>query len=94
MPQVWLSYSELGEHFDLATEAAREMVHVRGWDRRRCHDGLTRVKLPPDVALSYMVEFLNQTAISAALDLRTQTRTREGTAQRVSLIPNRTERAA
>lgn len=54
MPQIWLTYDELAEHFRGSGTEAREQVIAAGWDRRRSRDGLTRVKLPPATAIEYM----------------------------------------
>lgn len=81
MPQVWVTYVELGEHYALDAEAAREFVHKRRWDRRRSHDGFTRVKLPADVALSYMADFVSNAAVSEVCDLRARARATESAAQ-------------
>ncbi|BBF93340.1 hypothetical protein [Blastochloris tepida] len=46
MPQLWLTYEELAAFTNQTPEKAREGVIAAAWDRRRCHDGMTRVKLP------------------------------------------------
>ncbi|KAA5599569.1 hypothetical protein [Blastochloris sulfoviridis] len=46
MPQLWLTYEELAAFTNQTAEKAREGVIAAAWDRRRCHDGMTRVKLP------------------------------------------------
>ncbi|MFL9823955.1 hypothetical protein [Rhodoplanes sp. SY1] len=45
MPQIWLTYEELGALLDCGASAAREFAAERPLDRRRCHDGRTRAKL-------------------------------------------------
>jgi hypothetical protein len=62
--QLWLSYEELGDFFQMEPETAREQVIDAGWTRRRCSDGLTRVKLPPATAHTYLLQF----ALSAQVD--------------------------
>ena len=54
MPQIWLSYHELAAFLGCAVEDARPAAIDGGWSRRRCHDGLTRVKLPSSEAGRYM----------------------------------------
>jgi hypothetical protein len=70
MPQIWITYDELGAHYGVPSDGAREMARARMWSRRRSHDGLTRVKLPPDVALAYMTAFVGDAAVAAAGELR------------------------
>lgn len=54
MPQIWLSYPELAAFLGCAVEDARPAAIEGGWSRRRCHDGLTRVKLSSADAGRYM----------------------------------------
>jgi hypothetical protein len=62
MPQLWLTYDELGVFFGLGPEAARGDVIELGWARRRCSDGLTRVKLPQGTAHLYMMTYAHEAA--------------------------------
>lgn len=55
MPQIWLSYPELAAFLGCAAEDARPVAIGREWSRRRCRDGLTRVKLTPADAERYML---------------------------------------
>ncbi len=54
MPQIWLTYDEMADHFGCSATEARSGAISQGWRRRRCGDGATRVKLLPDLALEYM----------------------------------------
>lgn len=45
MPQIWLTYDELGALLGCDGAAAREAAAGRPLDRRRCRDGRTRAKL-------------------------------------------------
>lgn len=54
MPQIWLSYPELAAFLGCAVHDARPAAVDGGWSRRRCSDGLTRVKLSPAAAERYM----------------------------------------
>jgi hypothetical protein len=45
VPQIWLTYDELGSLLGSDAEAARTAAAERPLDRRRCHDGQTRAKL-------------------------------------------------
>lgn len=74
MPQLWVTYVELADYLDLDHESARTIVHNRKWDRRRSHDGLTRVKLPADEALSYMTAYVSYAAASISNDWRVNLR--------------------
>jgi hypothetical protein len=56
MPQA-LTYAELGELTGRTAEAARNGVVAGQWSRRRCSDGLTRVKLPPALAHEFMCSY-------------------------------------
>jgi hypothetical protein len=57
MPQIWLTYEELGTFFGLSPDAARGDAIERGWSRRRCSDGETRVKMPSGTAHLYMMTY-------------------------------------
>lgn len=54
MPQIWLSYPELAAFLGCALDDARPAAIDEGWSRRQCSDGVTRVKLRPADAESYM----------------------------------------
>lgn len=54
MPQIWLSYPELAAFLGCRADDARPAAIEEGWSRRRCRDGLTRVKLTPADAERYM----------------------------------------
>ncbi len=45
MPQIWMTYPELADLVGCTPEQARMQVANRALDRRRSHDGQTRVKL-------------------------------------------------
>jgi hypothetical protein len=45
MPQVWMTYQEIGAMLGREPAAARDLVVSLGVDRRKSHDGHTRVKL-------------------------------------------------
>jgi hypothetical protein len=45
LPQIWLTYDELGALIGCDAYAARTAAVERPLDRRRCHDGQTRAKL-------------------------------------------------
>jgi hypothetical protein len=46
MPQVWLTYEELGEFRGCSPQEARLEVVAQQWPRRRSRDGHTRIKVP------------------------------------------------
>jgi len=56
MPQIWVSYEELGNFLGCDGHAAASHVDAACWPRRRCHDGLTRAKVPLDIAFD-IVQF-------------------------------------
>ena len=64
MPQIWLTYEELSDQLGCAPQQARDGAIAAGWDRRRCSDGLTRVKLRPAVAAEYLRERIDHTVRS------------------------------
>ncbi len=68
MPQVWLTYEELGELLDCEASAARDKSVQAGWTRRQCRDGLTRVKLLPAMAHEYMTSYVRAFQESARVD--------------------------
>jgi hypothetical protein len=59
MPQIWLSVQELADFLGCSAPAAAEHVSAQHWARRRCSDGLKRVKLP----LPEMERFLQDNAL-------------------------------
>jgi len=50
MPQIWMTYIELGSLLACAPHEARDRAISIGADRKRSRDGLSRVKLPPSWA--------------------------------------------
>ncbi|KYG98077.1 hypothetical protein [Bradyrhizobium sp. DOA1] len=50
MPQIWMSYDELGALCGCGAMAARDLAINLSLDRRKSRDGTTRVKL--DLALT------------------------------------------
>jgi len=54
MAQIWLSYDELAVLCRCGADIARTKVENHGWPRRRCSDGLVRVKLPTDLAGDFL----------------------------------------
>jgi hypothetical protein len=94
MPQIWITYDELAAHYGVASDGAREMARARMWSRRRSHDGLTRVKLPPDVALAYMSAFVSDAAVTAAGDLRKRIHASDAARLATAAAPSAIGRAA
>lgn len=67
MAQIWLTYSELADFMKLSTRQVEAATAAAKWDRRLSRDGATRVKLPPSVALDYMIVVVgDHTANSAS----------------------------
>jgi hypothetical protein len=64
MADIWASYSEVGKLCACSPDEARGLIQTRGWPRRRCSDGITRTKLPEDLAQS----FIQSMALSLDLD--------------------------
>jgi hypothetical protein len=58
MPQIWVSYEELGDYLGCGGPAAAEHAAASRWPRRRCSDGLTRAKLPAEEALNFLKYYL------------------------------------
>lgn len=57
MPQIWLTYEELGTVFHCDVAEARRAVAEHDWARRKSRDGQTRVKLPPMAAHQFMMNY-------------------------------------
>ncbi|MEH3146759.1 MAG: hypothetical protein PGN34_15740 [Methylobacterium frigidaeris] len=72
MPQIWLTYEEMGEHFGCTSEAARAGAISEGLNRRRCSDGLTRVKLRPEMQFAYMREQVVRHRAGSIQDLQSR----------------------
>jgi hypothetical protein len=60
MPQVWATFEEIAELFDLDVTGARNHVIANQWERRRYTDGITRAILPPDAARKLMIGYAAQ----------------------------------
>jgi hypothetical protein len=70
MPQVWLTYSELGEFLDIDRDDIREIAINCGMPRRRCTDGQTRVKLLPDHTGDYIIGYAARLTPKAITHIR------------------------
>lgn len=57
MPRIWLTYAELGQHLGVAPDEARRSAVDAGLNRRRCRDGLSRVKLPTDGIDAFLLHY-------------------------------------
>lgn len=68
MPQVWLTYRELGDVYGMSEDDARAQAIDSGWPRRKSSDGLSRVKLPPAAAHEFMMAYA---AAGKAVDVET-----------------------
>jgi hypothetical protein len=60
MPQLWLTFEEIGDLFYCDTAGARRRVIANQWERRRYSDGLTRAQLPPEVAHDFMLRYRSE----------------------------------
>jgi hypothetical protein len=58
MPQLWMTYEELGELFYGNAVTARDHVIANQWERRRCSDGVTRAVVPPNAMLEFMLAYI------------------------------------
>ena len=58
MPQVWMTYQELGDLAGIGPQEARDIAIARAWGRRRSHDGLSRVKLPQELVHAYLLSLV------------------------------------
>jgi hypothetical protein len=58
MPQLWMTYEELGELFYGDAATARDHVIANQWERRRCSDGVTRAVVPPNAMLEFMLAYI------------------------------------
>jgi len=73
VPQIWMTYGELGALLDCDAATARDRAVVMLLDRRRSRDGNTRVKLSPklsDLFLDRMArEWVDREVAACAADL-------------------------
>ena len=58
MPQVWMTYQELGDLVGISPQEARDFAIARAWGRRRSEDGQSRVKLPQDLVAAYLLSLV------------------------------------
>jgi hypothetical protein len=68
MPQVWLTYEELGELLHCESSEVRQAVIEHEWARRRSGDGLTRVKISPALAHEFMLKYASTTGGELSTD--------------------------
>lgn len=65
MPQIWLTYDEMGRFLDTPAETARLDAIEARLDRRQCSDGYSRIKLPADMVPAYLLHAIaEQSAVS------------------------------
>lgn len=65
MPQIWLTYDEMGRFLDTSAEQARLNAIEARLDRRQCSDGYSRIKLPADMVSGYLLHAIaEQSAVS------------------------------
>jgi len=57
MFQLWLTFEEIADLFSCDSAGARSRVIANQWERRRCHDGLTRAQLPSEAAHEFMLRY-------------------------------------
>lgn len=60
MPQIWLTYEELGRFMNMTGVEARSHAMSKALDRRQCSDGQSRVKLPPTLVEDYLVAYMTE----------------------------------
>ena len=56
MPQIWVTHAELARFSKIAAAEIEAKTHVLKWPRRNCSDGQVRIKLPDDVAFTFMAD--------------------------------------
>jgi hypothetical protein len=57
MPQIWLTYAELGDFLKCEAAEVRRVVTDQEWPQRKSGDGLMRVKLSPATAHHFMLSY-------------------------------------
>jgi hypothetical protein len=57
MPQIWMTYDELGTLCDCSSSDARLRAIDLSLDRRKSRDGTTRVKLDLALAAKFLASF-------------------------------------
>jgi len=60
VPQIWLTYDEFAILINCELDAARGATLALRLDRRRSHDGNTRVKLTPGLAETFLDSIVQQ----------------------------------
>jgi hypothetical protein len=74
VPQIWLTYDELGVLMNCDPMSARATAIAVGLDRRRSRDGKTRAKLSPSLTDAFLEGVLqhrlDQAVAGCAADLR------------------------
>jgi hypothetical protein len=54
MPQIWMTYREIADMLDCDADMARISTIQRALDRKKSRDGLTRVKLDPELTAKFI----------------------------------------
>ncbi|SIR34724.1 MULTISPECIES: hypothetical protein [unclassified Bosea (in: a-proteobacteria)] len=62
MPQIWLTYDEMSEAFDIPRHVVRDTCAELGLARMRSSDGTTRARLSPGLMHQYLSTILAQHA--------------------------------
>jgi hypothetical protein len=57
MPQVWVTYEELGEVLRSGPSAVQQAIIENDLPRRKSSDGRTRIKLSPTLAHEFMLNY-------------------------------------
>lgn len=74
VPQIWLTYDELGVLMNCDPACARETAIAFALDRRKSRDGKTRAKLSPSLTEAFLEGILQhrleQEIAACAADLR------------------------
>ncbi|VIO76573.1 hypothetical protein CI1B_65400 [Bradyrhizobium ivorense] len=62
VPQIWMTYREIAEMLGCDADAARATTIQRELDRKKSRDGLTRVKLDPELTARFISMIRNADA--------------------------------
>jgi hypothetical protein len=46
MPQLWMTYQEIADEWDMSADEVRDHVRDHGWKVKKSRDGLSRAQLP------------------------------------------------
>lgn len=71
MPQIWMTYDELGELAGCSGSDARNLAIAMSLDRKKSRDGLSRAKLNADLSQRYFTRIRSDSIDTESIEIDT-----------------------